>query len=201
MGPGRLIALEGLDGAGKTTQARRLAAALRRRGFKVLLTREPSSGPYGRKLRRYLKSRERSLSPTEELELFLADRRWHVAQVIKPALAAGAVVITDRYYYSTAAYQGALGLDPREILAVNEAFAPKPDLVFLMTLPPAAALARRQKKGTPTQVTEAAGYLKKVAAIYRGLKGPHLYRLKAGRPPREIHARVLKKTLAALGET
>jgi dTMP kinase len=89
---GVLLALEGVDGSGKTTQARLLAEALRQRGLAVLLTREPTSGPAGEKLRRYLAGPSRHLSPDAELALFLEDRREHVALVIRPALAAGQVM-------------------------------------------------------------------------------------------------------------
>jgi dTMP kinase len=196
---GFLIALEGVDGAGKTTQAGLLAAALEGRGHHVVLTREPSQGPAGVRLRRYLAGPRRDLPPAEELALFLADRREHVAQVIKPALAAGAVVISDRYYFSSVAYQGALGLDPAWVLAENEAFAPRPDLVLLLTLPlPLARTRRRQKRGDPRQLTEAPGYLEKVAALYATLKDPHLHRVEAAGPPEEVHARLLDLTLQSL---
>ena len=135
------------------------------------------------------------------MELFLADRREHVRQVIRPALEAGAVVISDRYYYSSVAYQGALGLDPAYILAQNLAFAPEPDLVVLLTLPTPVALARRsQGGGAPLQVIEAPDYLEKVAAIYAGLKAPQMHRVEATGTPAEIHARVLRLTLEALGD-
>ena len=106
-----------------------LAASLKKDGHQVVLTREPTHGPAGQRLQSYLLGPSRHLSPAEELDLFMADRREHVAQIIKPALERGKVVLTDRYYYSSVAYQGALGLDPNDILAANEAFAPVPDLV------------------------------------------------------------------------
>jgi len=107
---GRLIALEGLDGCGKTTQAARIAEALRARGREVVVTREPSDGPIGTKIR----ALARGAAPPDaerELALFTDDRREHVALVIEPALAAGRWVITDRYFLSTVADQGASGLD------------------------------------------------------------------------------------------
>ncbi len=198
MARGFLIALEGVDGCGKSTQAELLAGALKARR-QVVLTREPTGGPCGVRLRRYLEGPDRNLTPEEELELFLADRREHVAQVIKPALAAGRLVITDRYYYSSVAYQGALGLDPAVILARNEAFAPRPDLVFLLLLAPAQALARlRRSPRRVRQVSEVQGYLETVAAIYSSLSGPHIHRVDAAAAAAEIHAHILKITLAAL---
>ncbi|MEW6386390.1 MAG: dTMP kinase [Thermodesulfobacteriota bacterium] len=202
MGRGFFIVLEGIDGAGKTTQARLLGRALKERGYRVVLTREPSAGPQGVKLRRYLRGPSRHLKPAEELEMFLADRREHVREVIKPALAAGSLVISDRYYYSSVAYQGALGIDPAAILALNQAFAPEPDLVVVLTLPVPAALARRsQGRGAPLQVSETSDYLEKVAAIYAGLNAPWIHRVEAAGTPAEIHARILRLTLEALGES
>ncbi len=201
MRQGFLIALEGVDGSGKSTQARLLARALEERGYEVVLTREPSAGPIGEKLRQYLLGPERHLTPAEEWELFTADRRDHVQQVIKPALARSCLVITDRYYYSTVAYQGALGLDPAQILAKNEAFAPRPDLVLVLRLPISQALARRTKTAAqPRQLSEAGVYLEKVAALYDTLTGPHHYQVDAAGSPEATHARVLELTLKALKE-
>jgi dTMP kinase len=196
---GALLALEGIDGSGKTTQAGLLAEALKGRGFKVVLTREPTSGPAGQRLRRYLSGPTRHLSPAEELALFISDRREHVARVVRPALAAGQVVITDRYYYSSVAYQGALGLDPARILAENEAFAPRPHLVFILALPPALAVARLSgSPHRPRQVSEGQDYLEQVAAIYASLSGPHIHRVDAAASPEAIHARLLQITLKVL---
>ncbi|MBW1992587.1 MAG: dTMP kinase, partial [Deltaproteobacteria bacterium] len=139
MGRGFFIVLEGVDGAGKSTQARLLAEALKQRHYQVVLTREPWDSPAGKKIREYLNGPCRHLTPQEELALFMADRREHVETVIRPALRQGRVVISDRYYFSSAAYQGALGLDPQWILTEHEAFALPPDLVIFLTLSPAKA--------------------------------------------------------------
>jgi dTMP kinase len=129
----------------------------------------------------------------------MADRREHVEKVINPALAAGKVVISDRYYYSSAAYQGALGLDPAQILTMNEAFAPRPDLVFILTLPVGQALPRLAAKGAGTrQVTENPAYLKGVAAIYAALRDPHIYPVDATKAPAAVHAVILRQALKAL---
>ncbi len=199
MGRGVLIALEGVDGAGKTTQALSLAATLARIGRRVLFTQEPTFGPAGRRLRDYLAGAERHLSPLEELDLFQADRREHVAHTIRPALARGWLVITDRYYYSSAAYQGALGLDPEAILAASEAFAPRPDLVVIFTLPLPVALARCQEaRGGEIQVTEVPAYLEKVAALYDRFQGPHIRHLDGAAPTAEVLGRLLNLTLDTL---
>jgi dTMP kinase len=197
MARGLLIALEGIDGSGKSTQARLLAAALKRLGREVVLTREPSEGRAGRKLRRYLAGSSRHLSPAAELALFVCDRREHVAAIIRPALKAGKTVITDRYYYSSAAYQGALGLDPEQILALNETFAPRPHRVFILSLPVAVALRRLASQGGGArQLSESPQYLPRVAAIYDSFHGPTCRRLDALKPPEVIHAAMLRETLA-----
>jgi dTMP kinase len=200
MGRGHLIALEGVDGAGKTTQAMSLAATLARFGRRVLFTQEPTFGPAGLRLREYLAGGQRHLSPAEELDLFQSDRREHVEKTIQPALKQGWVIITDRYYYSSAAYQGALGLDPQQILADSELFAPRPDLVVILTLPLDVAVARRLdgKGEEEIQVTEVPAYLEKVAAIYDTFQGPHLRRLDAAPPASQVQIKLLDLSLEVL---
>jgi dTMP kinase len=199
MARGLLIALEGIDGSGKSTQAELLAAALQKLGRAVVLTREPTNGRTGQKLRRYLQGPSRHLSPQEELHLFVADRREHVARLIRPALEAGKIVISDRSYYSSVAYQGALGLAPERILALNESFAPRPALVFVLNLPVPQAMKRLTRKGQGgLQVSESPVYLQQVAAIYAGLKGPHIRQLDATLPPARVHQILLKETTGEL---
>src|SRR2546428_2475386 len=117
---GRLVALEGLDGCGKTTQAARIAEALRARGGDVVQTREPSEGPIGREIRALARAGER-VPAERELQLFTDDRRDHVAQVIEPALAAGRLGVTDPHYLSPVASHGARGLDAAAVLPVSQA--------------------------------------------------------------------------------
>lgn len=199
MGRGFLLALEGVDGAGKTTMAAALAAVLARFGRRVLLTREPTLGATGRQLREYLAGGHRYLSPAQELALFQADRRKHVEQTIRPALHRGWLVITDRYYYSSAAYQGALDLDPEMILRESELFAPRPDLVVILTVPLEVAWARlSDSRGESSQLSEIPEYLKKVAALYDSFRGDHLKRLEASGPASEVMGRLLQLTLEAL---
>ena len=135
-----LLVLEGIDGTGKSTQSKLLAAALRERGMRVTSSREPTDGPYGTRLRNSATTGR--LSPEEELQLFLQDRCEHVETLINPALEAGEVIILDRYYFSSMAYQGVRGFDPAEIRRVNEEFAPQPDLLLLLDLPVDTALER-----------------------------------------------------------
>ena len=197
---GVLLALEGIDGCGKSTQAELLAAALKERGLEVVLTHEPTDSSLGRLIREYFQGSERYLIPKEELNLFMANRREHVAEVIDPALAEGKIVISDRYYYSSVAYQGALGLDPDRILAQNEVMAVRPDLAVILTLPVAQALARLSATPQrPRQVSDDPAYLERVAAIYAGQQeGPDLRHLDASGPPPEVHAALLSLILEFL---
>ncbi len=137
---GSLIVFEGIDGAGKSTQVARLAEALEARGRRVVRSAEPTRGRYGAQLRASMA--QGRLQPQEELDLFILDRRDHVEGLIEPALGRGDVVILDRYYFSTVAYQGARGFDPAALLALNTDFAPPPDLLLLLDLDPERGLTR-----------------------------------------------------------
>jgi dTMP kinase len=103
---GLLVVIEGIDGAGKTTLRAGLAAALRSEGHEVVETKEPTDGPLGQEIRRLARVGRDTVTPEAELELFLRDRAQHVAELVLPALARHAVVLQDRSYYSTVAYQG-----------------------------------------------------------------------------------------------
>jgi dTMP kinase len=182
--PGFLLVIEGIDGAGKSTLQRRLADWCRAQGRTVTTSREPTDGPHGRALRE--SARAGRLSPEAELELFLKDRHEHVTNLIKPALERGEVVILDRYYFSTAAYQGARGIDPQKIIVANQAFAPVPDLVFLLDLDPTASHQRIGSRGGAPDGFEGAVYLADVRKIFLGFNYPFIRRIDAARPPDEV---------------
>lgn len=187
---GILIAIEGIDGAGKTTQAELLERALSAVGFTVVRTKEPTAGTYGQRLRDSATAGR--LSIDDELELFLADRREHVAGLIEPALSSGKVVIVDRYYFSMAAYQGARGMDPEAILAVNETFAPEPDLLVFLHIPPSAALGRIAVRGGGVNTFEQQSTLEACAAIFEGIRRPYMLRLPGEWPREMIHEGVMR---------
>jgi len=197
---GILVALEGIDGTGKSTQARRLAALLGEQGYAVTLLREPTMSPWGRRIREAATPGHGVLAPVQELELFLLDRCYNVAAHIRPALAARRLVLMDRYYFSTIAYQGALGIDPRDIRRLNEAFAPVPDLVLLLTIPPAQALERiRQARGQADNVFEREDHLTKVDSIYRTLIGLCVYPVDAAQPIKVVTAAMRQRIEETLG--
>ncbi len=173
--PGFLLVLEGIDGAGKSTLSRQLAAHFGALGHTVITSREPTHGPHGRALRE--SARTGRLSLADELDLFLKDRAEHVAALIRPALDRGDIVILDRYYFSSAAYQGARGADPADIIALNEAFAPVPDLVLLLDLDPADGSTRIHARGDRPDDFEALDYQRAVRGIFLALDRPFIHRI------------------------
>jgi dTMP kinase len=196
---GTLIVFEGLDGCGKSTQLRRAAEWLRERGVEPVVTREPTGGRFGRRIRSMARSGE-AVAPEIELEWFFEDRREHMREVVRPALARGEVVLSDRSYLSTVAYQGARGLDPARILAASEAEFERPDLILLFELPAAVGLERVHARGeTAEPVFENRAFLERVAQIFDSLEVAGLVRLDATRSEAEIAGEV-EAQLASLLE-
>lgn len=148
--PGVFITLEGIEGCGKSTQARRLADHLNRCGISALLTREPGGTPLGRKIRdMLLDARNKHLPPLAELFLYEADRALHVEGVIQPALDKGMWVICDRFFDATTVYQGhARGLDMPMIRWLNEKAASglRPDKTVLLDCPVEVGLNRARRR-------------------------------------------------------
>ncbi len=189
------IVFEGIDGSGKSTQAKLLAERLEDMGIPGLLTAEPSDGPAGR----VIKSMTTRLEPAEEARLFTEDRRDHVERVILPALAEGRTVICDRYIYSSVAYQGARGLDQDAILSAQSGFAPQPDVTFLLEIPPDVALGRiSSERGGRFSSFEVLEDLEAVDAVYRGLSDPLIRRIDGTSPLESIHSAIID-SLAELG--
>ncbi len=164
----KLIALEGLDGAGTTTQARRLADALAARGRAAHVTREPSDGPIGRLIREMLTGGHAIPgAPIGQATfglLFAADRLDHVQREVDPALAAGTVVISDRWYHSSFAYQGT-GAERGWIRMLNDR-ARRPDLTVFLRVGAEVAAERRVAAGRAQELFEDLAMQRKVAAAY-----------------------------------
>ncbi len=139
---GVLFAIEGIDGAGKSTQTLRLKDYLERKGYSTLLLHEPTEGKWGKKIRRIAETGRESIPMKTQFKYFFEDRKEDVEKNIRPALDANKIVIMDRYYFSNVAYQGTDGIDPHYILQQNEKIAPKPDLTIILDVAPEAALAR-----------------------------------------------------------
>ena len=152
------ITFEGIEGSGKSTQAKLLKQNLEERGYKVSLTREPGWGTIGNLIRKLiLEERDLDIHPYTELCLFCADRAQHVADYIKPKLANNEIVICDRFTDSTIVYQGyGRKLDTYFVKKMAEASALelKPDITFLLNLPVKTGLKRLQERGEITKLDE-----------------------------------------------
>lgn len=209
-GRARFFALEGGEGAGKSTQADRLAAALRERGHDVLVTREPGNTPLGAQLRRLLLDPAIDLSDRAEALLYAADRAEHVARVVRPALERGEHVISDRYVDSSIAYQGyGRGLGPAPIRRLSRwaTAALLPDLTVLLDLPVEDGMARARARGraagteTDRLEAEARGFHQRIRAGFLELVAadPERYALvDAAREPDEVALDVLTAVERAL---
>ena len=201
------ITLEGPEGAGKTTQLRALADFLRGCGYDVVTTREPGGTAIGDQIRHVLHDTANvAMSPTAEVLLYAASRAQLVAEVIQPALAAGRVVLCDRYADSTMAYQGyGRGLD-RDALAALTAIATgglRPDLTLLLDLDVARGLARRRDEGEEMNRLdlETIEFHRRVRAGYLTLAAAEPARwqlIDADRPPAAIQADLRRLVLDRL---
>jgi dTMP kinase len=195
---GFLIAIEGIDGAGKTTQAHFVQERLQERKLCVIRTKEPTTGVWGQVLRDSALTGR--LSIEEEVEAFLKDRREHVETVINPALKDGHIVIVDRYYFSTMAYQGARGMDPDDLMRRNELFAPEPDLLVILDIDPRSGLERIKTRGDRANHFEKTGTLKKARDIFNSIKKPYLYRLDATQEPGTLRDLIVRQFSAMYAE-
>ncbi len=189
-GGGLLIAVEGIDGAGKTTQVRLLTQALERLGERVIASKEPTDGPWGRKIRESAATGRLSLE--EELEAFVNDRIDHVRTLIQPNLDAGAVVILDRYFYSTIAYQGSRGGDITALKARMEQIAPTPEVIFLLDVDPAEGIRRisESRKEQPNAF-EKIETLTRVREAFNAIAEPRLVRIDGGGSVEAVHEAVV----------
>jgi dTMP kinase len=198
---GRFLVLEGLDGAGTTTQARLLAEALRRAGRRVHLTAEPSRGPAGALVRQVLGRRVagpggEELDPRALALLFAADRLDHYRVEVEPRLAEGCDVVSDRYALSSLAYQSLTTGDPAWVEAVNSR-APAPDLTIFLRVRPAVAGRRRFAESGSRDLYEVPAFQRRVARSYERClaklrrAGQRVSVLDGGPPVEEVAAAVL----------
>ncbi len=202
MSHGRLVAIEGIDGAGTTTQAGRLAAALGERGYDTHQTREPSDGPIGLLLREMLGGAHEPVDSTTFGLLFAADRADHIQREVKPAMARGAVVISDRWYHSSLAYQG--NQEERAWIRDLNRRALVPDVTVLLEIDPDVAERRRAIAGRPSELFDAGDLQRQIAAGYREVAGElsrheRIVVIDGAAPPDDVAAAVLEAVSAALG--
>ncbi|MCY7377003.1 MAG: dTMP kinase [Pyrinomonadaceae bacterium] len=207
---GKFITFEGIDGSGKSTQLRMLANELRIRGFNVLPTCEPGGTPLGRRLREAFLETEETVSPLAELLLFAADRAQHVNFLVKPAVAEGKIVISDRFADATFAYQGAgRGFSETMVNQVIELATGglKPDLTLFFDLPVAIALTRTDSRTDAGEQKnrmdkENAGFYERVRESYLQIAAnePDRFRvIDANGSTSEIQTRVVEIVAEFLG--
>ena len=202
---GLFVALEGGEGAGKSTQARLLGAWLEEQGREVVLTREPGATPAGRRIRELLLDPATGgLAPRAEALLYAADRAQHVATVVLPALRRGAVVVTDRYVDSSLAYQGAGRQLEREDVARLSRWATqnlRPDLTVLLDVDPSVGLARARGKGAPDRIeSESLAFHARVRAGFLDLASadPDRYLVVSAADAPEVVQEALRERIAAV---
>jgi dTMP kinase len=201
--PGAFVVFEGGDGAGKSTQCRLLAGALRERGHEVVVTREPGGTPIGEAIREVLLGAgSDGMDARTEALLFAAARAEHAAALIRPAVARGTVVISDRYLDSSVAYQGAargLGEDRIAELSLWATEYLVPDLTVLLDVAPGVGLGRAGDANRMEAEPEAFHSEVREAFLRRAAAAPERYLVvKADRPEDEIAALVLAAVLERL---
>lgn len=191
---GKLIVLEGIDGAGKTFQLCGLMDYIMKKGFDVKDDYEPTDGPWGTMVRRASLSPKGCplLSVKQEADALIKDRKKHVEEFINPVLATGCWVVLDRYYLSMMAYQGAKGLDVDEIRKTNEEFAPAPDLVLLLELPVDVAIKRIEESRGHKTGFETEALLSRCADIYAEMDMPFIRRIDATHSPDKVQEDIRK---------
>ncbi|NPA47870.1 MAG: dTMP kinase [Thermococci archaeon] len=193
------IVFEGIDGAGKSTQARLLYEWFRENGYEVVLTKEPTDTAFGRLIRRLVLMGGKEgiidgakISPDSEALLFAADRAEHVHRLIEPSLREGKTVISDRYFYSSLAYQWARGLDLQWLIDLNR-FAPRADLVVLLDLPVEESVKRLRGRKVKSEFDRIVELQRKVRNNYIKLmeRFPEIRIVNALQDERRVHEEVV----------
>lgn len=190
---GKFIVFEGIDGSGKSTQARMLVEELKRRGVEVLLTAEHTDGPAGKLVERIVRKKE-ELDPLALQMVFVADRIDHTNGVIKPALKTGKVLVSDRYYGSTVAY-GAEVADREWLLQLNRKVSVAPDLTFWVDVPAEIAMERMNLRGDERTIFEKTERLERVTDVYEWLEGKegNWIRVEGKEEVKVIHEKIMRE--------
>jgi len=188
---GYFIGFEGIDGSGKSTQARLLATVLEAHGFDYVSLAEPSNGVYGLEIRKML-LKDTLPAVKRQMELFILDRADDAQRNIVPALSTDKIVIIDRYYFSNAAYQGAMGLDHTFILEENKKRSfPEPDIIFLIDIPPEKALERIKERAQAINIFERKEFLTKVRNIFLQIADSRFVLIDGMQKTEDIHRTIL----------
>lgn len=192
---GLFICVEGLDGCGKTTQTKLLVRRLRKKGYDAIYTAEPSRGKIGKFIKKYCLHGEKRVSSIVEALLFAADRFEHVEKEVIPALNEGKLVVSDRYVYSSLAYQGAGELDLKWIRRINEHVI-RPDLAIFIDVEPKIVVQRLKQKKS---VMENLGTQRKVREVYINfVKRGELVKIDGNKSKKEVADDILKVVLRSL---
>ena len=193
------ITFEGIEGSGKSTQIQLLKEFFKKKAQKAFFTKEPGSSEVGKKIRSVLLNKENKIFPQTEIFLIFADRVQHVQEIIKPNLNEGKIVISDRYYDSSIAYQGQReGVDKTEIYElINMLDLPTPDITFLLDLPVDIGLKRAKNRASLDRFeSEEISFHEGVRQNYLDLQEQNLERIvkiDALQTPDEIFSNILKK--------
>ena len=194
--PGLFVVLEGPDKSGKSTQARLLVEKLRALGHDVVHTREPGGTSFAEEVRRILLSTDHVVRPVAELLLYEASRAQHTDEVLRPALAAGKVVVCERYTLSTTVYQGyARGLAPKLIATANTLATGglKPDLTFVVDIPDSEFSARDTKRAHDRLENEPAEFRRRVRDGYRKARGTGFVHIDGTRPIERVQEIIMTR--------
>jgi len=193
-GPGVLVVFEGIDGAGKTTQVEMLESALRKAKEPVTRSKEPTNGSWGKKIRDSASTGRKS--PREELKYFLYDREQHAQAIVRPALQRGEVVILDRYYYSTIAYQGVRGLPVEKLHQMMKKKFLRPDVVFLLDISPDVSIPRIRKRGDIPNEFERIHNLEDARDIFNSIRDTRIVKIDAAMSAKTVHKIVLEEFIS-----
>lgn len=195
---GVFICVEGLDGCGKTTQTKLLVERLKKKGYDAIYTAEPSRGNIGKFIKEYCLHGETRVSSIVEALLFAADRFEHVEKEVIPDLNEGKLVVSDRYVYSSLAYQGAAGLDLKWIQNINE-HAIRPDLAVFIDVEPETVIQRLKPRKS---VMENLGTQRKVREVYvKFVEKGELVKIDGNKSKQEVADDILTVVLGFLEKT
>ena len=189
---GLFFCIEGLDGCGKTTQTKLLVKRLQKKGYNPLYTAEPSDGNIGRFIKKHCLHGKKRVSDVIEALLFAADRFDHVQSTIIPAVNKGKIVFSDRYVYSSLAYQGAYGLDLEWIKKTNN-FSMAPDMAIFIDVDPEIVLQRLKRKKSTMEILETQRRVRKVYMKY--VKNGELVKIDGTKSKKEVFEKILTLVL------